>query len=129
MKNYRGGGSKHREIVTAAAARTSGQAVVEQGFAGVAEVVANPGDRYALRRDGEFDFAVAGTPNKGDDVLINATTFALTTQAHGGAITAPAQLFGRVSATPTDPNTGSATDGYPATGHVWCTIGSGGAGA
>jgi predicted RecA/RadA family phage recombinase len=128
MKNYRGGGSKHREVVTAAAARTSGQAVVEQGFTGVAETTANPGDRYVIRRDGEFDFAVAGTPNKGDDVLIGAPpTFTLSTAAH--AASPPAGLFGRVSATPTDPNTGSATDGYPATGHIWVTIGSGGAGA
>lgn len=128
MKNYRGGGSRFREVVTAAAGRTSGNPYVEDGFAGVAEVTVAVGERYALRRDGEFEFTLAGA-SKGDDVFINDTTFALTRAAAGGAAGAGTRLFGRVSAIPGDPNTGKTTDPEPATGKVWVTIGSGGAGS
>lgn len=139
MLNYRGGGSRFREVVTAAAARISGQAVIENGFAGVAELTAASGVRYPLRRDGEFTFPITGTPGKGDDVFINTTTFALTTAAHGTAPVAGTQLFGRVTAIPGNPNTSASafgdeaayggTYGEPAAGNIWITIGSGGAGA
>lgn len=128
MKNYRGGTSRLRETVVAAAARTSGQAVIEEGFAGVAENTATINTRYTVRRDGEFEFTLAAAA-KGDDVFISTTTFALTRAAAGTVAGAGTRLFGRVTAAPGNPNTGLASDPEPAAGKAWVSIGSGGSGA
>lgn len=123
MKNYRGGGTRFRQVVTAAAARTSGQAVVEDQFAGVAEVNAATSDRYALRRDGEFEFPLVATAAKGDVVFINRTApFALTRAAAGTAAAIGVTVFGRVTGVPGNSNTGNATE-EPKTGKMWVAVG------
>src|SRR4051812_9644893 len=119
MKNYRGGGSKFRQIVTAASARTGGSPVVEDGFAGVAEVNAAIGQRYALRRDGEFEFPTFAAAAKGANVVI-AANGTLSVAQPGAAGAAPFQ-FGRVSAVPGNSNTGTATE-EPKAGSVWVAV-------
>lgn len=123
MKNYRGGGSSLREAVTAAVGRTGGVPVVEEGFAGVPEVTALVGQRYALRRDGEFEFNLGGTPAKGNDLLIDTVTFALSAVARGTAPVGNNVVLGRITAVPGNPNTGKSTDPEPAAGKIWATIG------
>lgn len=124
MKNYRGGGSKYRQVVTAAAARTGGSAVVEDGFAGIVEVDAATGQRYALRRDGEFEVPFVTGAQKGHNVLIAATTpFAMTTAAYGVAPTAGTRVLGRVTAVPGNSNTGAAGE-EPKTGKMWIALGA-----
>lgn len=123
MKNYRGGGSPLREAVTAATGRQGGVPVVEEGFAGVPEVTTLAGARYALRRNGEFEFPVTGAPAKGNDLFINDTTFALTFAARGTAAAVGTTLLGRITAVPGNPNTGKSTDAEPGAGKIWATIG------
>lgn len=123
MKNYRGGGSKYRQVVTAAAPRSGGSPVVEDGFAGMVEVDAASGQRYALRRDGEFEVPFVSGAQKGHTVYINETSFALTTAAFGTAPGAGTRAFGRVSAVPGNSNTGNSAE-EPKTGKMWITLGA-----
>jgi predicted RecA/RadA family phage recombinase len=125
--NYRGGSAHPKStVVTAAAARSSGAAVVEQGIAGVAATSAASGVKYALwHSQGEFELPFITGAVKGWRVLINTTTMALTAQAPGGTVTAPNVLFGVVTAVPGD-GPDSSDMGYtpnePLAGLMWVEL-------
>jgi predicted RecA/RadA family phage recombinase len=119
-KNYRSTGE--RVIVVAAAPRTSGTAYVEQNWAGIAQTDAASGARYALRVTGEFEIPFIASSVKGDQVIINDTTFALTRAAAGTA--APAggsRILGKVTAVPGDGISSEATK-EPKTGFMWIKL-------
>lgn len=79
--------------VTAAAARTSGSVVVEQGWAGVATTDAASGDVYALdcRPGIKYEIDKIGAEAKGDYVYVTAATSALSLSSGTGK-----RLFAKV---------------------------------
>ena len=122
--NYRGGSAHPKStIVIAAAPRTSGQAVVEQGFAGFAATSAASGAKYALwHSQGEFEVPFITGAVKGSRVIINGTSFALTQQAAGGAApTAPNAVLGVVTAVPGD-GPDSNPNKEPLAGKMWLEL-------
>lgn len=96
MNNYRGTGKK--VVVTAAAPRTSGQAVVEQQIAGVAETSAASGERYSIITEGVFSFPQVASAAVGDLILIDDTDQTVTCVAYGTSITQGSRLLGTVVA-------------------------------
>jgi predicted RecA/RadA family phage recombinase len=123
MKNYRSTGA--RVVVTASAARTSGQVVNESGWPGVCETDIASGARGALRVSGEFEIPTIASVAKGDDVYISTDGLnTLSRVASGGAHPASTLYLGRVSATPADPNAGStAANVAPPSGFIWVILG------
>lgn len=122
MKNYRGGNTI-RQVVTATATRTSGVPCIEDGFVGIPETTVSSGARFTLRRDGEYELAYITSAAKGDTILINRSTQALTRVA--GYAAAPASglsVFGRVTAVPGDPNTQKVGDPEPKSGKMWVDV-------
>ena len=122
--NYRGGSAHPKStIVNAAAPRTSGQAVVEQGIAGFAATSAAAGAKYALwHSQGEFEVPFITGAIKGARVIINGTSFALTQQAPGGAApTSPNAVLGIVTAVPGD-GPDSNPNKEPLAGKMWVEL-------
>jgi hypothetical protein len=131
--NKRGLGK--RINVTAAAARTSGQAVVEQGWAGFAETTTpDPNTefsqytaqdmQYVLDTEGEWEVPFISGAVIGDSVYIGTSTFAMAVvaaQAAAPTIAANAVvlLFAKVTAVP-----GGLPNGQPepATGLMWIAL-------
>jgi hypothetical protein len=124
MLTYRGGSSHPKStIVNAAAARTSGQAVYEQGIAGFAATSAASGAKYALwHSQGEFEIPFIASSQKGWRVIINNSTFALTSQAAAGSAPgAGTSLFGVVTAVPGD-GPDSNPNKEPLAGKMWIEL-------
>lgn len=76
--------SNDRVMVTAAAVRTSGQAVRENGWNGVAEVNAAVGDQYVVVVQGVAEYVLSGV-TQGALVYIDAS-MALTLTATGNTL-------------------------------------------
>jgi len=94
-----------RVEVTAAAARSSGAVIIEQQFPGVTETSPATGDKYALdigQLGGEYEVPFITGAVKGDTVLMDTTTFALTRQSAFQAISAGLVAFAKVTAVPGD---------------------------
>lgn len=81
MLNHRGPGD--RIEVTAAANRTAGVPVIEQGFVGIPETTVSSGDVYTLRLTGEFEITDPGSAAVGNPVYLTAAdnTVSLTAAA------------------------------------------------
>jgi len=73
----REGGPDSRVTVIAAAARTAGQAVVEQNWAGFAESTTESGEPYTLAVLGEYEVPFITGAKVGDEVYIETTAFSL----------------------------------------------------
>jgi hypothetical protein len=118
MRNKRGFGE--RVVVVAAAARTSGQAVVEEGFHGFAETDAAINTRYALDiSQTEHEIAFVSGAVKGSVIdILETAPFTLTARARSAALTASSRVFGVVSAVPGNGITNDATV-EPKTGFLW----------
>ena len=114
MKTYRSTGS--RILVTAGGTRTSGQAAIDNNFAGFAETDAASGAKYWLRISGEFEIAFIASSVIGDTVLINDSTLALTRVAYDAAVSAGTRAFAKVTAVP------GAGITAPASGLMWVKL-------
>lgn len=108
MKNYRSKGERIQ--VTAGATRTSGQAAIDNNWAGFAVKDAASGAKYDLAVTGEFEIAFISSSVIGDTICINESTLALTRVAFDSAIPASTRAFAKVSAVPgagiTEPKSG-----------------------
>ncbi len=106
---------KDRMPVTAAAARTAGVPVIEDGLHGFPVVDAGTGEEYALDIESKVrDIALIASSAVGDIVDMNVTTFALTRRARSAAApvgTRPVAQVVRLA--------GNAGTNSPTTGRMW----------
>lgn len=110
---------KRIRIRAAAAARTGGTPVVENGFAGFPETTCAIGETYWLNIGGdgaEFEIAFISGAVLGSPVYITDATGVLAITGGTGL-----RLFGKVSAVPGAGNTGT-FNREPATGKMWVTL-------
>jgi predicted RecA/RadA family phage recombinase len=92
MLNHRGNLDDGRIEVTAAAARTAGVPVIEQGWVGIPEVNAASGEKYTLRIKGIFEITdPGGAAAKGGEVYLTAADNTISLTAGAGK-----RLIGRV---------------------------------
>jgi predicted RecA/RadA family phage recombinase len=118
-RNYRG--MAERTIVTAAAARTAAQVVVEENLPGIAAVDAAIGAKYEIHLEGEFELAFATGALKGDAIYINKGTFALSRVAANVAPGAGVGiLFAKVTGVPG--NGADANNVEPKAGKMWVKL-------
>jgi hypothetical protein len=77
LTRRRDGGPDGRVVVIAAAERTDGVPVVEEGWAGIPETSPKSGEPYSLAVLGEFEIAFITSSKVGDTIYIETTAFHL----------------------------------------------------